>query len=241
MKEVYHSGDVYQIFNSEISDSWGKNVEIRSKDLENGTDYSYIRVIMPWVLERIEELAISESRILDVGCGCGYLTNNIYNRGFKKIDGIDISEHSIRYASQKYPQISFIHGDINTYKTTYDYDLCIAVMTVNNVYDAQRFFSALKKILKDNGKVILVLPHPCFWPKHHLKENEYNYMNETPYKFIFSTKGRKDYSSNVLFFHRTLETYLNYIRNENFTISRFDELVENTTQKEPDILAMVLC
>lgn len=224
--------------NEEISKSWGENVLIRGKDLEEGTDYSYLNVIMPWVLKKVKDCAQSDSRILDVGCGCGFLTNEIYKNGFRDITGVDISKMTIEYAEKRYPAVSFICEDINCYIPDKKYDLCLVVMTANNICNINDFFVSLKKLLVKKGRVIFINPHPVFWPIHHLKVDSYYYLNENVYKYNFSTKGRKDYLSPVFYFHRTLTSYLTYIREAGFQIIDFLELADCTSQEEPDILAM---
>ena len=77
------------IINEKISRAWDRNVAVRAKDLEEGTDYSYIHIIKPWVLKETLRLTSETSTILDIGCGCGYLTNAIYVNGRHFITGID--------------------------------------------------------------------------------------------------------------------------------------------------------
>ena len=90
-----------------IRNSWDKNVLTRSEDLEQGTDFSYLNYISPWVFSHVLENSDTSSVILDIGCGCGYLTNAVYMGGRHNIRGIDISSRSIEYAQSKYPNISF--------------------------------------------------------------------------------------------------------------------------------------
>lgn len=230
----------YKDLNIEISKSWGNNVKIRGEDLEQGTDFSYINVIQPWVLEQVLKYTTPDSWILDIGCGCGYLSNVIYENGRDKIVGVDISKESIEYAHEKYPTISFVCEDINKFASERKYDVCLAIMALNNIPCMKKFFCSVKHILLDVGKVILVVPHPCFWPQHHLTVDEYAYLDEKPYIYSFSTKGRKDYLSPIIFFHRTLESYVHCIYNSGFKIIKFQELIEYPEQKEPDILALEL-
>lgn len=216
--------------------SWDNNVITRAFDLEQETDYSYINIIKPWIMKKILYNTKVESTIMDIGCGCGYLTNEIYKSGRKKIKGIDISPVSIRYAQKKYPHISFSCQDICEINGKKDSDICLAVMMLNYVPDIKNFFLSVQNILLPGGKIMAVIPHPYFWPKRHLLDCEYSYEQENLYTYHFATKGRSDYTSNVLYFHRKLDTYLNCAIQSGYQLVDFQEFTDEYDCKYPDIL-----
>ena len=224
----------------QISAFWDANVSIRAADLELETDTSYIQSIKPWVLERIMHSTTSESRILDIGCGCGYLTNAIFSSGRANVRGVDISSASIAYARKRYPSIAFDCADICCYPAPMQFDLCLAIMTLNNLPCPPAFFVCVRKLLTMSGRMLLVIPHPCYWPQRHLNGQGYAYSRERPYRYAFSTRGRSDYASPILFFHRTLETYFRFIREGGFQIALLEELWDAPDSPAPDILGIEL-
>lgn len=223
-----------------VSRAWDSNIRIRANDLECGTDITYTNVILPWTLREVSRLSTEKSSILDIGCGCGYLTNAIYQSGRPDIRGIDISPISIAYAQTKYPHISFLQQNFYSLPLNKNYNLCLAVMTLNNMPDMSAFFEVAHAILCNGGYLIIILPHPCFWTEKHISTNEFQYMMEKSYKTTFSTKGRKDYNSPILYFHRPIESYLRCIREHGFSVTLCQELVESPTETIPDLLGMVL-
>ena len=229
----------YDCINQYIKNSWDKNVKTRALDLEKATDSSYLNLIMPWVVNKVLEKTSINSNIIDLGCGCGYLTNTIYNKGRHNITGVDISPASIDYAREKYPYISFVCEDICKTTDIQKYDLCLAVMVLNNMPNIKNFFNVIQNILTTGGTLLLVIPHPCFWPQQHLKEPDFIYAKEKTYEFNFATQGCKDYSS-ILYFHRMLETYLDYIKDAKLILEDFHEIVEPNIKRKPDILCMEL-
>lgn len=228
-----------QEINKQISVIWDKNVSTRIKDIMSNSDRSYNSIIKPWVIERVLINSTEESRILDIGCGCGFLTNCIYDENRKNVFGIDISKTSIKYATELYPHINFTNGDIYNFNSNLTYDLCLAVMVLNNVPNVDLFLSKVNQILSNNGKIIIIIPHPCFWPNTHIQQT-FDYMKEFGYEIKFSTKGHKDYPSNIYYFHRPLEKYLNSFEHNGFKVLQFDEILEISEIKTPDILGIVL-
>lgn len=230
----------YNLINHMIAESWNKNVYIRAEDIINGTDKSYVNVIEPWVINEVLRYTNQKSKILDIGCGCGYLTNSIYNMERTNIEGIDISENSINYAKKMFPNIYFSCQDVCLLETNNIYDLCISVMVLNNLPDIRLFFCNIYKLLNRNGRVIITIPHPCFWPDRHVKNKGFDYMVERDYRISFATKGRKDYLAPISYFHRPVEIYASSIKEFGFKIEKVVELLEEKNQSNPDILGIIL-
>lgn len=239
MKLDLNSRNIQNI-NRIISEAWDKNVLTRALDIEGSTDLSYTKTIMPWALSKVIEHTSEDSTILDVGCGCGFITNAVYNRNRRNIEGIDLSCRSIEYCRERYPHIPFVCQDIYTVPKISKYDLCIAIMVANNVPDMEAFFAIMHAVLQKNGKVVLVIPHPCFWPEKRIEPSTFCYKRDDRYTIPFSTKGRKDYTSNIFYFHRPLEAYIQCITKLGFQINFCQGIYESPQQNEPDELGMVL-
>lgn len=225
-----------------VAENWDKNILKRAEDLEKGTDLSYINIIKPFVINNVLKFSQPESEILDIGCGCGYLTNCIYECNRKKICGIDISKESINYAKRKYNNITFTQGSIYDIDKNKNYDLCLAIMLLNNIPDIDEFFKVLYRIISNNGKSIIVIPHPVYWTMKHIGVKNFNYLKENEmYEIPFRTKGRKDYDSLILYFHRTIQKYIKSILGNNFNILDIFELSENELRLEnPDIMGIII-
>ncbi len=52
----------------------------------------------PWILERLKKLSKPDAEILDVGCGGGFLSNELARQGYK-VTGVDLSPESVRVAA----------------------------------------------------------------------------------------------------------------------------------------------
>ena len=227
-------------YNQQIADLWDLNLRTRIEDLEEGTDLTYTNVIMPWVLSNIPISGIKRQKILDIGCGCGYLSNAVYRSSGAEITGIDISPLSISYAQQKYPSLTFECRDLYNDAFEKRYNTALAVMVLNNMPNLNRFFSIVYNALETEGKLIITIPHPVFWARKHLNDFSFSYTQEQCYSIPFATKGRSDYAANILYFHRPLSSYLNCIIKAGFYFEQICELRENTEQEFPDLLGIIV-
>ena len=223
-----------------IAEAWDANVELRSNELCHSTDFSYHNIILPWVIKNATEIEYCDASILDVGCGCGYLTNVLFSNVSKNITGIDISKNSIRIAKKLYPHIEFYEENIFSYISKRKIQLCLSIMTANNLSNIDLFFNKINTLLSNDGKMILVLPHPCFWPIKHLANHSFAYLEEKTYSYKFSTKSEKRYPSAVPYFHRPLERYINCIFDNGLTIEKITELPEKECVENPDIIDIII-
>lgn len=227
------------LINRQIASLWDCNIKTRAEDLEQGTDLTYTQIIKPWVLSQICLPNSCDRRILDIGCGCGYLTNAVYETTSALITGIDISPCSITYAQKKYPTLFFECRDLYQDAFEVHYDTALAVMVLNNMPDLAHFFPIVYDALNPGGKLVAVIPHPVFWTRKHLHADSFSYMQEGCYSVPFSTKGRSDYAAEILYFHRPLSMYLNHIVETGFRIERICELCETEASQNPDLLGIV--
>jgi ubiquinone/menaquinone biosynthesis C-methylase UbiE len=53
----------------------------------------------------------NSSNILDIGCGTGNMTNELYKAGMVNVIGLDISKSMVTQARKKYPDRTFVRGD----------------------------------------------------------------------------------------------------------------------------------
>jgi len=99
------------------------------------------------------------STFLDVGCGTGYLVNQIHERGHQVI-GIDKSSDMIKYAETKYPEIEVIVGDVMDPmafdRATFSHILCTN-FTIYQFRDKVAFFRNCYYWLIPNNYLILHL------------------------------------------------------------------------------------
>lgn len=211
---------------------------IRALDIESGFDETYNNIIVPQVLNSISAIVGSNAvDILDIGCGCGFLTDKIGET--HRVHGIDISAECIQYATQRYKNASFEHCDIYDYRTDKRYDICIAIMVVHMLPDYGAFLKRVADVLRENGKLIVFIPHPWFWAMEKLASFEY--VAERKYAYDFKINGIEIYWE-IEYFHRTMETYITRALKSGFFLDTLSELYEQKKSKvvqTPHLLGLI--
>ncbi len=148
-------------------------------------------------------------RILDAGCGQGYLCRLLARKG-ARVTGVEPAEAFIRYALRREESdqfgIEYVQADLSTWTPPPDpFDAIIANMVLMDIPDYESALKSCIAALANQGGLIVSLLHPCFeeagsaWKgKGCVEVREY-----------FRERAVKQDCG--YFIHRPLSTYLNSI------------------------------
>lgn len=101
-------------------------------------------------------------KILEVGCGYGYLTHGLRKRGFV-VTGTDISENAIKNAKQLFGgEFTAVSAEKLNSISDEKFDLIIALEVIEHVKSPVEFVASLKNLLNKNGAILLTTPNKDF-------------------------------------------------------------------------------
>ena len=124
-------------------------------------------------------LPAGKLRILDAGCGNGYIASQLAALGHDVI-GVDVSTDGIELARKAHPGVRFevrsVYDELHDLAT--DVDLVIASEVIEHLYYPQRFLTNVHKLIGTGGSLILTTPYHGYlknlalsmfdaWDKHH--------------------------------------------------------------------------
>jgi 2-polyprenyl-3-methyl-5-hydroxy-6-metoxy-1,4-benzoquinol methylase len=105
-------------------------------------------------LAAVRDLRLSSPKILEVGCGTGWLTAKLAE--FGTVVGVDLGAESIRAAAEKLPGIEFKAGDILEIDLPSNhFDVVVTLETLSHVADKDAFMEKMAYVLKPRGTLIL--------------------------------------------------------------------------------------
>jgi O-antigen biosynthesis protein len=141
--------------------------------------------------------------VLDIACGSGYGSKELFEARAKKVVGVDISEESIEYCKKNYQDdaIEFLMGGVDKIPLKDDsVDVIVSFETIEHVDEKAQgeFLKEGRRVLKDNGILVISTPNSNFYQpgnKFHKKE-----LNEKEFEDIL-----KKYFTNVEFYHQSDE------------------------------------
>lgn len=109
---------------------------------------------IPWILEKLKSYRCDVSSVvLDVGCGAGFLSNTLGEKGFK-VTGIDLSEESLKIA-RAHDKTGDVHYlSANAYELPFandTFDVVTAMDFLEHVERPDRVISEISRVLKTGG------------------------------------------------------------------------------------------
>ena len=110
--------------------------------------------------DRFEEEVDKHSAILDFGCGYGRVSNQLFNRGYANIHGVESSRNMIERGKAQYPNLRLQYSAEDTLPfpaDTFDAVVSCAVFTCIDSPAKRRFWmDELRRVLKPGGVLHLV-------------------------------------------------------------------------------------
>jgi len=212
--------------------SWGKVANWYNALLETDEDSYQKKLILPNLL-RLLEIKKGEV-ILDLACGQGFFAREFAKSGAKVI-GSDISPELIEIAKQdKTVQYHVSEANKLGYISNQTIDKVTVVLSLQNIQNASEVIHEIERVLKPEGKLLMVLNHPAFRiPKQSTwawdGKTQYRrldaYLSESMEK-IQMHPGDKPWEKTISF-HRPLQFYFKALNKNGFSVSRLEEWVSH--------------
>lgn len=102
-------------------------------------------------------------RVLDVGCGVGYGTAFLADKGAREVVGLDRSAEAVQYANKHYTGRQFRFTVRDCTKLPYSrssFDVAVCLELIEHVEDCDSVMREIRRVLKPNG--LLVISSPRF-------------------------------------------------------------------------------
>jgi SAM-dependent methyltransferase len=167
-------------------------------------------------------------RVLDAGCGTGYLARQLAARG-AVVTGIDLSPRMIAIAREASPGLD-LHVDSCATLATLDdgaFDAIVANYVVMDLPDLAGTIAAFHRVLRPGGIAVLVFSHPCFPQARGTMTSPGALAYSWPFPY-FEPRTCVDppwrhFTAPFVSFHRPLSTYWKTFRGAGFDVTDFDE------------------
>ena len=99
----------------------------------------------------------SGKRILEVGCGTGYVLRELDHMGFR-VTGIDMHPEGLVYAKKRVPNARLVRGDLFTYKPGKPFDAIGIFDVVEHIEQDIEALQHCARLLSHHGRLFLTVP-----------------------------------------------------------------------------------
>jgi 2-polyprenyl-3-methyl-5-hydroxy-6-metoxy-1,4-benzoquinol methylase len=179
---------------------------------------------------------VAGQRVLDAGCGDGYLARVLAVRG-ARVTGVDLSPNLIALARARDPDgaIAYHVGDLSAplpeaLERLGRFDAIASFLVLNDVVDYRGFAATLAAALKPGGRLILALNNPYGAVVRRHVADYFDSGAVSPYRGLWAA-GIKVYH-----YHRTLEEYLDAFLGAGLCLVKLADLPAVVTVHGPDTI-----
>jgi 2-polyprenyl-3-methyl-5-hydroxy-6-metoxy-1,4-benzoquinol methylase len=147
------------------------------------------------ILQAIQKINLANPKILDFGCGDGWLTSILNHIG--PTLGIDLSDKAVNLAKKMYPTAEFFYGNVFQYPFEKEsFNIVISQEVIEHVLNQELYLELAARYLKRGGFLILTTPNSFNfnrWDKKALQswgmQPIENWLNPKQLKKLLLTKG----------------------------------------------------
>jgi len=153
---------------------------------------------------------ISGKKILDAGCGEGFISRDLARRGAKVV-GVDLSKKLLKLAQNeesKNPLGLNYHcaslNDLSCFSSG-EFDMVIANLVLHDLETLEEALGEFNRVLKKNGELVISLLHPSIRRENYFQKGWYEFEWGGKYKTLAS-------------YHRTISDYVMALAKEGFLV-----------------------
>ena len=211
--------------------SWDSSEEWYNRCVGEKGHYYHEAIILSGAI-RLLHLKPNES-LLDLGCGQGVLERAL-PKGVQ-YTGVDSTKGLIASAKKMSPKGRFFVGDVCE-KLPLDeetFDAACFILSLQNMEFPDRAIAMAASHLKNRGKLLIVINHPCFriprqshWGVDESMKLQYRRMNlyMTPQKIPIQTAPSRGEQSQVTYtFHYPLSSYISWLAASGLVVTEMEE------------------
>jgi len=198
------------ITNKDIIQAWANAPQSDAERHGDEGDFARQHLLNPTLFALLGDA--SGKKILDAGCGQGYLCRMLAKQG-AIVTGVEPAEMWYRYSLEREQNeplgITYIQEDLSTFTTHNNtFDIVIANMVFMDIPDYETAMHNCIAALKQGGTFIFSITHPCF-EEAASEWNQKGFVAVHDYLNDYTMESGYAYA-----FHRPLSSYLNLVISE---------------------------
>ncbi|MBW4522133.1 MAG: class I SAM-dependent methyltransferase [Scytolyngbya sp. HA4215-MV1] len=123
--------------------------------------HRYLMVPLLKILNSVQSQHSTKLKILDLGCGNGYLSNWLAQQGHQVV-GVESSASGVTFACENFPNCHFIQAsiyDLPLPELGDQFDVVLSAEVIEHLLYPKELVRAAKKCLKPNGRLIITTPY----------------------------------------------------------------------------------
>ncbi len=210
-----------------ILDSWKKNVSPWTKAIQEKQIESRKLVTDQAIINAVSSL--SSSKVLDIGCGEGWLVRELSTRGFS-VTGIDavkgFVDKAIELGEGDFHVLEY--ENISSSTLSQKYDIAVCNFSLLGKESVEHVFNVIPEIINDGGHFIIQTLHP------HANCGNSPYIDG--WRKGSWSGFSKEFVDAAPWYYRTLESWFDLYISSGLKLTRIEEPINSQTGKVTSLL-----
>jgi len=205
---------------------WEKNSDFWIKIIHKKLDPYRLKITNKAILNCFKKTSKGKCKILELGCGEGYMSRELAKKGYK-VFSIDFCKELINKAEEierKKPLgIKYFYqsaNNLSNFKSNY-FDFIVSHHFLNELKNPKKVFKECNRVLKRKGKFLALFLHPCFTLRN-IEKNTEKYFTKQFLSKKFLVSGIHS-PTKVNYLHLSLEGWSELFIENGFLISKIEE------------------
>jgi SAM-dependent methyltransferase len=187
--------------------------------------------VFEWpAFQRLLPTSLDGKRVLDLGCGMGYLARWVRAQGAQEVVGVDLSERMLADARARTndPAIIYLRSELESFTPEAEsFDLVVSTLALHYLADFSALARRVAAGLMPGGRFAFSVEHPIYtangtWEWHKGPSGELLHWPVDRYR----DEGARPahwFVDGVVKYHRTMETYVNGLLDAGLRLVRLEE------------------
>lgn len=137
-------------------------------------------------------------KVLDIGCGTGWLLPQISNFGAKEVEGLEPSKINFNACKKIAPNYKVYNNEFLSFKSEKKYNTIIGMMVFIHFGNLTKAFNKVNSLLDESGELIMIIP-----------DYDYFKRKRIDYKVEFEEINPDEYSTMI---HRPIGSFADVVR-----------------------------
>jgi 2-polyprenyl-3-methyl-5-hydroxy-6-metoxy-1,4-benzoquinol methylase len=172
---------------------------------------------------------VKGAKVLDLGCGFGWLSRWAHDAGAEQVLGIDVSSNMLAKANEfpKGSGIAYMQADLETIELQpITYDVVLSSLALHYLKNLPALVAQVYERLKPGGAFVFCVEHPIFTAPRKLefiKDTDGNLSWPVNQYLSEGSRTTNWFAEGVVKQHRTIATYITMLLDAGFVLSAIDE------------------
>lgn len=168
--------------------------------------------------------SLDGARVLDLGCGYGWISRWAEQAGADRVVAVDVSERMLARAAEfdDAGRIEYVRADLDRFEPVDEFDIVVSSLTVHYLADLDRLLGSIAAVTSTGARLVVSCEHPIYLAPADPRFSEGPQFSEWPVSRYHLEGARRTSwlgASGVVKYHRKIDTYFRSLTGTGFEVT----------------------